>query len=381
VNNPKKIGMALSGGGVRALAFHAGIFKYLAEHGCLERVRHVSTVSGGSLFMGLVFNLSSNKWPSSQQYLSIIYPEIRQLLTTKSLQWRAFACLVFNPFNWRFVLSRANIMAKVIETYWTVNGCLEDLPSNPVWSVNGTTAENGRRFRFKGTQIGDYETGYAEANKLKIAVAMAVSAAFPGGVGPLRLRSADYEWKKRSFWDSETPPQKISLQFKSLHLYDGGVYDNLGLEPLFDIGTQKIKSSSLIDSVIVADAGAAFTRSGIPSALNPARFKRIADIAFDQARSLRVRSLVNYAKSNPGQGYYLQIGAYALSSIDMYAKNRAEIIQDAKSMDWLSPNMVRKAACYRTSLRQMKVTDFDLIARHGYESACWNDMVFNMTTS
>jgi NTE family protein len=379
MDTPKKVGLALSGGGVRAAAFHAGVFKYLAEHDCLERVHHISTVSGGSLFVGLVFSLSGNKWPSSQQYLSAVYPEVRRLLKTKSLQWRSFVCLVFNPLNWSSVLSRADITAKVIETYWSVKGCLGDLPKNPVWSVNATTAENGRRFRFKGIQIGDYETGYAEAKDIKIAAAMAVSAAFPGGIGPLSMWAAGYEWKKRPSWGSAQPPQTATLQFRLLHLYDGGIYDNLGLEPLFDVGTQKIKSNPDVDMVIVVDAGAAFARTDIPSALNPARFLRLANVAFDQTRSLRVRALSNYAKTNPGHAYYLQIGADAVSRIATYANDRPAIIQVAQGMKWLSPSMVHQAACYRTSLRQMSETDFDLIARHGYESACWNDLVFNMT--
>lgn len=56
-----KIGIALSGGGVRAAAFHAGVLKRLAERGLLEHVAHVSTVSGGSLFTGLVFHAADYK--------------------------------------------------------------------------------------------------------------------------------------------------------------------------------------------------------------------------------------------------------------------------------------------------------------------------------
>jgi len=63
------IGLALSGGGVRAAAFHAGVLRYLAEKGFLEKVVHVSSVSGGSLFVGLVFQYGNCKWPGSEAYL------------------------------------------------------------------------------------------------------------------------------------------------------------------------------------------------------------------------------------------------------------------------------------------------------------------------
>ena len=44
-----KLGLALSGGGFRATAFHLGVLKRLRELGVLGQVRVVSTVSGGSI--------------------------------------------------------------------------------------------------------------------------------------------------------------------------------------------------------------------------------------------------------------------------------------------------------------------------------------------
>ena len=67
---------------------------------------------------------------------------------------------------------------------------LADLPEVPVWSINGTTAETGRRFRFKRTAVGDYELGYAEAAKFKVADTMAISAAFPGLIGPFVIQNS-----------------------------------------------------------------------------------------------------------------------------------------------------------------------------------------------
>ena len=51
-----KIGLALSGGGMRATLFHLGILKWLAEMELLENIEHVSTVSGGSIGAGLVYS-------------------------------------------------------------------------------------------------------------------------------------------------------------------------------------------------------------------------------------------------------------------------------------------------------------------------------------
>lgn len=45
----RPLGLALSGGGFRATAFHLGVMKRLRELGLLENVDIVSTVSGGSI--------------------------------------------------------------------------------------------------------------------------------------------------------------------------------------------------------------------------------------------------------------------------------------------------------------------------------------------
>jgi NTE family protein len=44
-----RIGLALSGGGIRAAVFHLGVLRRLAFERLLESVSVVSTVSGGSL--------------------------------------------------------------------------------------------------------------------------------------------------------------------------------------------------------------------------------------------------------------------------------------------------------------------------------------------
>lgn len=374
---PYKIGLALSGGGVRAIAFHAGVLHWLAENKLLEKIGHVSSVSGGSLFAGLLLQGTANQWPTSEQYIRDTLPFIRMILTSKSLQSDAICRLLFNPFNWCFIFSRANILAKSIENTWGVTATLDQIPHTPVWSINGTTAENGRRFRFKGTTIGDYEIGYADARKFKLASAMAVSAAFPGGIGPLKIDATRYQWIKRDKWNSTKTYQVIQPEYKNLHLYDGGVYDNLGLEPLFDIGQQipKNNTDEPADFLIVSDAGAPFFRSMIPGPINPLRLKRIADVAFDQTRSLRVRSFVNFLKKNPESGIYLQIGSNPVSCINEYSLPY-NIVKHTNNYEWLSAKDLQAAISYKTTLSCMSEGNFDLLARHGYETALWNELVF-----
>ncbi|MGG2041292.1 patatin-like phospholipase family protein [Burkholderia gladioli] len=374
-----RLGLAVSGGGVRAAAFHAGVMKYLAEAGLLEYVQHISSVSGGSLIIGLVLSRAGYKWPTSQEYIDLVYNDVKSTLTCTSLQFSSVIRLLANPLNWRFFLSRANVLEKTIRSVWKIDAPLSALDNSPAWSINGTTAETGRRFRFKNGSFGDYEIGYADTNSLRMSAALAVSAAFPGGIGPLSVKTRQFNWQKRSEWDSCTPAVKASPPFKKLHLYDGGVYDNLGIEPLFDCGAQQLKKGEGtpdINRLIVSDAGAPFVRARISHPLNPLRFKRIADIALDQTRALRVRSFANFIIKNPGAGLYLQIGADPRTQITKFGRGRSS--QPAlMATRWLDATSVKAAAAVPTSLNRMSEDEFLLVSQHGYETARWNNELWS----
>jgi len=360
------IDIALSGGGVRAMAFHAGVLRFLAEHGELERMRHISTVSGGSLLVGLVFQRAGMRWPSSAGYLSTILPAVRELLTTRNLQASALRRLLL-PWNWRYLISRANVITQVLQDSWNVRATLSDLPATPVWSINGTTAETGRRFRFKSSGCGDYRLGYAEAGAFPLAQALAVSAAFPGAIGPLAIKSDQYTWRKRPNWGAPaSAEQEIQLPYTRLHLYDGGLYDNLGLEPLFDMGQQRAKSDGAM--IIVCDAGAPLETGFDTSTLNPLRMKRWLDLASDQQRALRVRSFIN-ALAHGLPGAYLQIGSPAMDRLK-------KVSHSGTALPWLTAVQSTAAAQYTTSLSQMPADTFDLLCRHGYETAHWNSLAY-----
>lgn len=74
----RNIGIALSGGGIRATIFHLGLFKWLAENKLLEEVRRVSSVSGASLCVGLIYAHNDLTWPSSETFLPPSCPRLRE---------------------------------------------------------------------------------------------------------------------------------------------------------------------------------------------------------------------------------------------------------------------------------------------------------------
>jgi len=368
-----RIALALSGGGVRAAAFHAGALKWMAENRWLERVSELSTVSGGSLLAGLLFTQSDNQWPSSEGYLSSGYERIRETIATTSLELDAVLRLV-NPCNWRYILSRANILSLSIQNKWEIKARLKDLPLNPVWSINGTTAENGRRFRIKSGSIGDYEIGYANAGEMLLADALAISAAFPGGIGPLALDPSRYKWEKKKTWGSLDEAIPTKPPYRRLHIYDGGLYDNLGMEPLFDVGRQNIKPKVLAEFIIISDAGAPFRRAKIPGPFRIGRFLRILDVVMDQARALRVRPFIQYIRENPTHGRYYKIGDNLRLLIDAgMLPNNNSIFNECI----LNAEQIAFAKNYSTRLKAMGYKSFDLIALHGYETAKWKNEMQN----
>jgi len=351
----KSIALVLSGGGIRAMIFHLGVLKYLAEKECLEYVNRLSTVSGGSLVTGLIFKESNMVWPSSKSYQDGIYPAIKNKLCSRSMQRRSILRM-FNPLNFKYWLSRANILSLELQKGWEIIEALSDLPEMPEWSINGTTAENGKRFRFKKENLGDYRLGYASSKDFPLSDALAVSAAFPGGIGPLSLDAKDHTWEKRPSWDLSVKPEVIEPLFNRLHLYDGGVYDNLGLEPLFDAGkgVPKIKD----EVIIVSDAGAPLKQGFNHFSMSPARLKRVYDMTSEQSRSLRVRTFVNYLIQNKDSGSYLYIDTPVTKD------------GDCESREF--------ASSFPTSLKKVTEKEFDALANHGYKVAEKTDQEFGL---
>lgn len=340
----RRIALALSGGGIRAIAFHLGVLKLLAERDLLEEIHRVSTVSGGSLLIGILLKESGMQWPTSQSFLSTGYPQLRKKFCERSLQWGA-ARQLLNPVNWRFILSRSNLLGLALRSEWNIDCRLSDLPSTPEWSINGTTAENGKRFRFKRDNLGDYTLGYAAGASFPLADALAVSAAFPGGFGPLTINTKGFEWRKRS-WDAPPGTEKeVQIGFEVLHLYDGGIYDNLGLEPFFDCGKCNTKHPE--NYIIVSDAGSPLPNGFSFRQLSPRRLKHIADIMADQSHALRVRSFANYLQQGPNRGAFFFINT-PTDGPDSSTSFASE---------------------FPTTLRKLSLSEFDRLAGHGYKIA------------
>ena len=152
-----KIGLALSGGGFRATVFHLGVLARLAEENRLEDVTFLSTVSGGSLCIGLVYASSDFGWPTSGDFIDKVVPKARELLTTQDLQSRLIWRVLRSPLS--IFETKADDLSTLLKKRWGVTVSLRDLPEHPRWMVNATCYETGKNWRFERFRMGDYVFG------------------------------------------------------------------------------------------------------------------------------------------------------------------------------------------------------------------------------
>jgi NTE family protein len=275
------IALALSGGGSRAIAFHLGCLRALHELGILQRVKILSTVSGGSV-IGALYAATDKPFPEFENRVraalkrGLALPTIRTaFFTLEGLQ--AFVCfglvgfanLFFvsaswliwlisllippqhrknwQPENWhlpfRRFASRTTIFRRAIDDELFKGLRLDDLKSSkPFLIINAAELRTGSAFYFTSKESGSWRLGKL-ASKPTIADAVTASAAYP-----LFLPALDVEWpfNKR---DGTRRVERISLT-------DGGVYDNLGLAPLWpDRDTSISLNVAPVDVIICCRAG------------------------------------------------------------------------------------------------------------------------------
>jgi NTE family protein len=369
-----KISLALSGGGFRASVFHLGVLARLARENHLEDVMLLSTVSGGSLCAGLIYSLNGVKWPGSQVFREKIEPQARHLLTTFDMQGSLIS-RAFGTF-WTLLESRAAIVSDLMQKHWNMTARLKELPPEPRWMINTTCYETGKNWRFERFRYGDYLFGYSTDTDLPLSDAVAASAGFPGLIGALGFDATQRSWiqyedrsdpfARMAGQDEEASWSKVPVQprYPMVHLWDGGVYDNNGLEGVFDF---EKGWSYHFGFLIVSDASGrakeeAF-RKGIPTLM-----RLSSGIMMQQVRSLRARAMLerlqNHAQDD--QGVFLQMGDTC-----------QYILESAGHADWIpkfssgsmSAEDVILAENFPTVIRKLTPEEYERLYHHGYEVA------------
>lgn len=384
------IGFALSGGGYRATVFHLGVLARFAESQGLEKASVLSTVSGGSLCAGMIHGLNGMRWPTSQEYVERIVPAAHHLLTTTDLQ-KDIITRALGSF-WTLFGSRADDLSTLIQQKWGITGHLNQLPERPRWLINATCYETGKNWRFERNRMGDYVFGYSRNTDVPLSDAMAASAGFPGGIGALEFETASKSWFQYTpggqpglapvMEDGSRDPLKVQLEaskaastvqplFPKVHLWDGGAYDNHGLEGVHDF----IDGWQLgIDFLVISDAAGRSKPEAYQ--FGPKSIMRLmTGIMMDQVRSLRARAIIERFVNHKDRGVFLQTGNTVDKIIRSARKGQgipAEVI-DAEvarlQPDCLDDSEAQAAAEMGTVIRRLTQAEFERLFRHGFEVA------------
>jgi NTE family protein len=282
------IGLAVSGGGYRAMLFHLGAFLRLHELGLLPRLDRISSVSGASITAAKI----ALEWPrlaTRDDFFEHVVTPIRRL-ADKTIDIPCVLTGILLPG------SIASYIAFAYRRFLFGDATLQDLPKAPEFLFNATNVETGTLWRFTRAFMADYQVGEIRRPRLDLAGAVAASSAFPPFLSPfvLRVKEADFA---RVFCQDRRLLSAISLT-------DGGAYDNLGLETVW----------KRYANVLVSDAGSALAAEPSPQANWAGHSKRVIDIIYRQVTALRKRQLIASYKAPKGSvgkrsGAYSGIGS------------------------------------------------------------------------
>jgi NTE family protein len=223
--------LALSGGGFRATLFQLGAVEFLLEAHILERIRYITSVSGGSILaakLALHWNaiVTAPESERRRAFQTLVAEPIR-LAAQLDVRNRSLR-RALRPKGW--FRTRAENLASVLDDILLQGAQLRDLPDirRLRVAINATNLRTGKRFRFSQDSIGDYQMGYAEPGHTKLATAVAASAAFPLIFAPLpfELQGPIVRWT----FDHPPRPEPVSHERMRVTVADGGVYDNVALE-------------------------------------------------------------------------------------------------------------------------------------------------------
>ena len=374
----KNIGISLSGGGVRAAAFHLGVLEKLNELDILKNVEVISCVSGGSI-VGAFYLLHKNDFSNFKSMME------EKLL--KSIQARMF-------LNFKIIgvltlpnYFLTNIKANVYDWLYFENKTFSHLPKFPKLILNATNLATGKNWKFTQEYMGDWKIGYnGKVENLKISKAVAASSAVPGIFKPIILPV------KQFFNDP-------NFKIKYLPLSDGGIYDNQGTHSLISDYDKNVSCKNIICS------DASFPFDDTPKKTSSRRLNvllRQNDVMMQRIKNLQFQDLIYGSSKEKRKVSYFSISWSINNLIRMFWKQRQvsenlgiteiinelpasqinrysdeeeaflkiknkiqTIIQYPEIENQLSQQNIKKISSIGTSLKRLSKYEIDLLVKHG----------------
>ncbi len=281
------IGLCLSGGGYRAMVFHAGVLWRLYDSGILKTVNRVSSVSGGSIAAGvLALAWSRLSFDSAKtDFADLVVGPLRRL-AGKTIDIGAVVGGMLLP---------GTIAERVASAYRSNlfgDATLQSLPDRPRFVINATNVQSGALWRFSKPYMGDYRVGRVMNPVIPLATAVAASSAFPPFLSPMTI-----ELDPKSFAPNSGDDLQQDPYLRRVVLSDGGVYDNLGLETVW----------KEFDTILVSDGGAKMPPEPQPKGDWARHAYRVFDLVDNQVRGLRKRGVIGSFKDKTRKGAYWSI--------------------------------------------------------------------------
>jgi NTE family protein len=310
------IGLCLSGGGFRAMLFHAGSLLRLNEAGYLGKLTRVSSVSGGSIASAVL----ATRWKAlgldtneiGRDFERVVIEPLRQL-ASKTLD---VPCVLK---GWLTPGSTINDRLAASYRRALFSGLtLRDLPDHPDFMFNATNLQTGELWRFSKQRAGDWRVGEMSNPDTDLARVVAASSAFPPVLSPAIFEFVEGDLKDGG--DSEVACVPYTTRAV---LADGGIYDNLGLETVW----------KNYNEVLISDGGGHMPDLPRPGRLWSTQAVRVLHTIDNQVRDLRKRQAVSSFVEHTRKGAYWGIRShvrdYALSQ-PLYEPSDAEVQALAK---------------------------------------------------
>ena len=344
----KKIGLALSGGGLRATLYDLGLVRFLRDAGILTQVTHITSVSGGSIFAAhLALNWvrytgsASGFDEAAAELLAFIRLDVRNRIL------RRYPLALVARLPLKFVgrtprrLTRTGLLEYHYQKYLYGDTSLFELPESPQLHILATNLNEGclcsfnrnglwivRRQRDHSFAIERVHVGLAT-----VPMAVTASSAFPGFFPPLVLTGVDVGAGRREFGRQAYT--------------DGGVFDNLGVR-MFRCLEQSLKAEqSSLDGVLVSAVGKSITSQGN---------KRTGGL---------VRTAMRASEILMDRVWQLENDTFAGSAGFVFA-NATEVVEPKEDPTALHPEIQRQAADIRTDLDRFTPLEISTLVRHGY---------------
>ncbi len=348
----KKIGLALSGGGYRAAAYHIGALRALHKMDVLDKVDVISSVSGGSIIAAYyalfdkgyekfeeTFRKKIQKGVLTWSMLNLIFIFALVGLVSWLLGgWGFFGSLLLLWFVWYKLIPVSRIIACEYDRLFFHGKKLSDLPKEPLVTINATDYPTVSQFTFSREMMYNYYYGkgafYHE--KFPLSKAVMASSCVPFAFCPIRI--------SKTFWTGKMKRKEPPM------LLDGGLYDNQGTHVL----TDKM-SPYECTYIIVSDAGNGEVSDKY--VFNPlVTLKRTSEVFMQRIKKMQVQQNI-YLRSYPNKRF-----AYAQLEWDVDDRMLQGFVDNLK-YDNIYPEVIAAHLIPKMDIIQLKNSETTEAAR------------------